>query len=106
MCIRDRFDIQGNADGKANLTNWGVTAGVGFDVTTDGQLDVRNRAQNAFGAVRALTFEVPSGGSTTISTGVGSVKMSTANAATNTAWIPFKYAGSTYYIPAWTTNAP
>lgn len=49
---------------------------------------------------------VQSGGSTTISTGVGSVKMSTANAATNAAWIPFAYAGTTYYFPAWTTNAP
>lgn len=49
---------------------------------------------------------VQSGGSTTISTGVGSVKMSTANAATNTAWIPLSYAGTTYFVPAYTTNAP
>lgn len=52
------------------------------------------------------TLEIASGGSTTISTGVGSVKMSTANAATNTSWIPIKYAGTTYYVPGWTTNAP
>lgn len=52
------------------------------------------------------TINIKAGGSTTISTGVGSVKMSTANAATNTAWIPIAYAGTTYYIPAWTTNAP
>lgn len=52
------------------------------------------------------TVNVASGGSTTISTGIGSVKMSTANAATNAAWIPFAYAGTTYYVPAWTTNAP
>ena len=51
-------------------------------------------------------LNINTGGSTTISTGVGSVKMSTANAATNTAWIPIKYAGTTYYVPGWTTNAP
>lgn len=44
--------------------------------------------------------------SSTISTGVGSVKMSSANAATNTQWIPMKYSGATYWIPAWATNAP
>ena len=46
------------------------------------------------------------GGSTTISTGVGSVKLSTENAADNTAWIPVKYNGTTYYVPGWTTNEP
>lgn len=54
----------------------------------------------------SVTINIASGGSTTISTGVGSVKMSTANPATNTAWIPFAYAGTTYYLPGWTTNAP
>jgi hypothetical protein len=51
-------------------------------------------------------LNITSGGSTTISTGVGSVRMSTVNAATNTAWIPIQYAGTTYYVPGWTTNAP
>jgi autotransporter-associated beta strand protein len=45
-------------------------------------------------------------GGTTISTGVGSVRLSTANAATNTVWIPMSYAGTTYYVPGYTTNAP
>lgn len=58
------------------------------------------------GAIAGSSVEVTGGGSTTISTGVGSVKMSTTNAANNTAWIPVKYAGSTYYVPAWTTNSP
>lgn len=46
------------------------------------------------------------GGSTTISSGAGSVKMSNASAADNTAWIPIKYNGTTYYVPGWTTNSP
>jgi hypothetical protein len=93
-------------DGKANLTNNANTAGIGFDVTTDAFLQVRVRAQNAFATVRALLYDTTSGGSTTISTGVGSVRMSTVNAATNTAWIPLSYAGTTYFVPAFATNAP
>jgi hypothetical protein len=54
----------------------------------------------------AGSVAIPSGGSTTIGAGVGSVKMSTANAANNAAWIPITYAGTTYFVPAWTTNAP
>lgn len=51
-------------------------------------------------------LDTKTGGSTTISTGVGSVKMSSANPGTNTVWIPMKYNGTTYYVPGWTTNAP
>lgn len=58
------------------------------------------------GTGRFTSVQVTTGGSTTISTGVGSIRMSTANAATNSAWIPFIYAGTTYYLPAFTTNAP
>lgn len=58
------------------------------------------------GALKLTTLNIASGGSTTISTGVGSVKMSTANAATNAAWIPLQYAGTTYFVAGFTTNAP
>ncbi len=51
-------------------------------------------------------MNIASGGSTTISTGVGVIHMSTANPATCAAWIPISYAGTTYYLPGWTTNAP
>jgi hypothetical protein len=54
----------------------------------------------------ASTTTISNANSTTISTGVGSIKMSTANAATNSAWIK-AYIGTTpYWIPAFTTNAP
>lgn len=44
---------------------------------------------------------------TTISTGVGAVKMSSINVATNAAWIPITTAdGTVYYVPGWTTNSP
>lgn len=56
--------------------------------------------------VSAGTVNIAVGGSTTISTGVGSVKMTTGNAATNTSWIPIAYAGTTYFVPGWTTNSP
>lgn len=44
--------------------------------------------------------------STTIGAGVGSVAMSTGNAATNTAWLKVYIGATAYWIPAWTTNAP
>jgi hypothetical protein len=44
---------------------------------------------------------------TTISTGVGSIKMKSANPATNAAWVPITAAdGTVYYVPGWTTNNP
>lgn len=44
---------------------------------------------------------------TTISTGVGSVRMKSVNAATNAAWIPITTSdGTVYYVPGWTTNNP
>jgi hypothetical protein len=44
--------------------------------------------------------------STTISTGDGTIHMSTANAATNSAWVKIYIGTSAYWIPAWSTNAP
>ena len=44
--------------------------------------------------------------STTISTGVGSVKMSTANPGTNTGWLKAYIGTQVAWIPTWTTNAP
>lgn len=63
-------------------------------------------AGDTSGKLSLTNLNVVSGGSTTISTGVGSVKMSSANAATNTVWIPIQYNGTTYYVPGFTTNAP
>nr|MDA8178344.1 hypothetical protein [Deltaproteobacteria bacterium] len=85
----------------ATLDYWADT--INFkksDGTTKGYFDA-NGLTISVGTLNTLT-----GGSTTISTGVGSVKMSTVNAATNTVWIPVRYNGSTYYVPGWTTNAP
>lgn len=56
------------ADGQFNITNAAVTAGVGFDVTVDNTLTIRNRAQNAAGALScgAITstsnISAPAGG--------------------------------------------
>lgn len=51
-------------------------------------------------------FSITDGGTETIGAGVGSIKMGNDNAATNSAWIPMKYNGTTYYIPAFTTPTP
>ena len=56
-----RSVLSAPADGKMNLTNQAATAGIGFDVTTDGTLKVRNRAQNANAAVIASVMAVGDG---------------------------------------------
>lgn len=56
--------------------------------------------------VQVHDIQITQGGSTTIGAGAGTVHMSTGNPATNTAWIPINYAGTVYYVPGWTTNAP
>ena len=44
--------------------------------------------------------------STTIGAGIGSISMSSANPATNAAWIKIYIGTVPYWIPAWTTNSP
>jgi hypothetical protein len=51
-------------------------------------------------------LNVLTGGSITPSTGVAQILMTTANGATNASWIPIQYAGTTYYVPGFTTHAP
>ncbi len=78
----------------------GATARIGIDrIAPNFPLDVN-------GTASATLFNTSAGGSITIGAGVGSVKMSTANAATNAVWIPMAYNGVTYYVPAWSSNAP
>jgi hypothetical protein len=84
-----------NGSGVFKTTTGAVTIGSGA-VTVTGDMTV------AAGKVLGVT----DGGSASVSTGVGSVKMSTASAANNSKWIPIQYAGVTYYVPAWTTHAP
>ncbi len=77
-----------------------ATARIGIDrIAPNFPLDVN-------GTASATLFNTSAGGSITIGAGVGSVKMSTANGATNAVWIPMSYNGTTYYVPAWSTNAP
>lgn len=79
----------------------GVTATTGAVTATAGQVV----AGGDTGGV-ASTTAITNTASSTISTGVGSVKMSTANAATNTEWIKIYVGTNAFWIPAWTTNAP
>lgn len=110
--VTDLIGVQ--AGGNSNLGGGTVTNNYGIFVNnqtagTNNYAIFTNTGLVSFGDqvnVRSGTVNIVTGGSTTISTGVGSVKMSTANAATNAAWIPFKYNGTTYFVPAWTTNAP
>jgi hypothetical protein len=58
------------------------------------------------GGGTASTIQLSNVNSTTISTGTGTVHMSTANNAANTAWLKLYIGTTAYWIPAWTTNAP
>jgi hypothetical protein len=81
------FDVNGAVAASSTITGGGLVA------TAD-----------PGGTASANTLSSVS--STTISSGTGTVKMSSANSANNAAWVKI-YAGTTaYWVPAWTTNAP
>lgn len=58
------------------------------------------------GAGVAATNIFTNSNSTTISTGTGTVKMSSANNANNTGWLKCYIGTQVAWIPCWTTNAP
>lgn len=91
--------------GESNITRIGsiitTTAFIGGQVVASGSVT----ASGDSGGI-ATTTTLSNANSTTISTGVGSVKMSSANPATNSAWIKIYIGTTAYWIPAWTTNSP
>lgn len=92
----------GNVSASGTVTGTGgVIATTGNVLATAGQVV----AGGDTGGVASST-SLTNANSTTISTGVGSVKMSTTNAATNAAWVKIYVGTTAYWIPAWTTNAP
>jgi hypothetical protein len=95
----------GQYDANSLTNDLILKTGSGNVFITSGATSIAKFSTNGM-RVLAGTVDVATGGSTTISTGVGSVRMSTANAATNAVWIPMKYNGTTYYVPGYTTNAP
>lgn len=79
----------------------GIASTTGNIVATAGQVI----AGGDTGGV-ASTIAITNANSTTISSGTGTVSMSTANPGTNAAWIKIYVGVTAYWIPAWTTNAP
>lgn len=71
-----RFDngsrMFGSTNGKYQFTNWNNDAGIGLDFSSDGQLDIKNRAQSAFGVLRVGQISIypstatPAGGDTAV----------------------------------------
>lgn len=49
--VASRFEVSSPADGKVKFTNWAGTAGVVFNVTTDGTLLLRNRTDAGAGSL-------------------------------------------------------
>lgn len=50
--------VSSPADGQLNVTNAAATAGVGFDLSTDGVCKLRTRAQSAYATLDALAYKV------------------------------------------------
>lgn len=91
--------VYGAASGKISQTVSGRRVGVALRNATGANEIIPVLLLNNAGGVT-------DGGSTTISSGTGSVKMTNASAANNAVWIPITYGGTTYYVPGWTTNSP
>ena len=56
--VDSRLKIGASGDGLMTMSNLAASAGVGFDLTTDVVLKVRNRAQNAYATLDALAYRV------------------------------------------------
>lgn len=92
----------GNVTASGTVTGGtGVIATTGNITATAGQVIAGGDAAGV-----ASTTSLTNTTSSTISTGVGSVKMSTTNPATNDSWIKIYIGTVAHWIPAWTTNAP
>lgn len=69
------------ANGQENITNSAATAGIGFDVSTDGTLKIRTRAQTGDGSLIAGTLQTISAASLTLTTGAIGMGKMTASAS-------------------------
>lgn len=102
--------IAGSGSGTLNLS--GVSFSQGSNLA--GTLTLSTASSFVVGGVsvngdiggKAGFTSLTGANSTTISTGVGSVRMSSANPGTNAAWIKIYVGATAYWIPAWTTNSP
>lgn len=55
---------------------------------------------------RAATTSISNISNTSVSTGTGTIKMTTANSASSSAWIKIYIGTTPYYIPCFSTDAP
>lgn len=85
----------------SGATNNILISHTNFSVLQSGLITSAGGVRLTAGALR-----IDTGGSTTISTGTGTIKMSTVNNANSAVWIPVNYNGTTYFVPGFTTNAP
>lgn len=102
--------IDGAGSGSLNLSgvSFSKSSGIAGTVTlgTGSSFVTGEVSVNGDVGGKAGFTSLTAANSTTISTGVGSVRMSSANPATNTAWIKIYIGTTAYWIPAWTTNSP
>lgn len=109
----ERLAFAAFSDAGSPNEYWFIKRGDGhFLAGTDNAHDIgasgatRPRSIYAGTSVVTPVLSIPSGGSTSISSGTGTVKMTSANNANNAVWIPITYNGTVYYVPGWTAHAP
>jgi parallel beta-helix repeat protein len=90
----------------SNNTFSNAAIGIVFQASTSGNIAVDNIFSSVTTPISDSGTNNIGSAKTNASTGVGSVKMGSANAANNAVWIPIKYANTIYYVPAWTNATP
>jgi hypothetical protein len=104
------FDGTGNVFMGGTAAGAGIvtyTAAGGFQIAAPTGGDKGSGTINVAGGYYLNNSLLLGAKDTAISTGVGSIRMKSANAATNAAWIPITAAdGTVYFVPGFTTNNP
>jgi len=83
--------VGAGVNGQLNIVNAENTAGIGFDVTTDGTLQVKARTQSVFGTVKAI-HQVSANATTGLGAGI-------LAALTNASIVMTDGTGQVYRIP-------
>jgi parallel beta-helix repeat protein len=90
----------------SNNTFINASIGIVFQASTSSNIAISNIFSSVTTPIVDSGTNNIGSATTAASTGVGSVKMGSANNANNAVWIPVKYANTTYYVPAWTDATP
>lgn len=92
--------------GDVNIDCGALAGGTGGDIEIGASNAVNTNVGTDVVLASGKVLDVTDGGSATVSSGTGTVKMGGTNNANNTKWIPLAYAGTTCFVPAWAAHSP